>query len=121
GEVATAEGRSVDDAAFHRVEGGVEHAAAGQQRARRHVTTRERLGQRDQIRLNAPVLEGQEPAGAPETGLNLVDDQQRAVAPAQLLGAGQIALGGDVDALALDRLDDAPGHVSAPELTLEVG
>ena len=37
GKVAAAEGRAVHDAALHRIEGRVEHRAAREQRADRHV------------------------------------------------------------------------------------
>ena len=50
--------------------------------------------------------------GAPEAGLHLVADEQRAVLAAGRLGAGEIAVGRQVDALALDRLDDEGGDVA---------
>src|SRR5262245_19515394 len=52
------------------------------------------------------MLNRQKAAGAAESGLDLVDDEQRAVLAAELCRAAQIAVVGNVDALALDWLDD---------------
>ena len=50
-----------------------------QQRRERQAEARERLRQRDDVRLDAHLLEREEGAGAADAGLDVVDDQQRAV------------------------------------------
>ncbi len=51
-----------------------------------------------------------------ESGLHLVDHQQRLVPPAQLLRLLPVLGRGHVDALALDGLDDESGDVPSPQL-----
>ncbi len=65
------------------------------------------------------MLAGEEAAGAPETGMHLVDAEQRPVAAAQLLRALEIAGLRQVDAFAEDRLDDEDRDVLTCELRLE--
>ncbi len=72
------------------------------------------------------MLAGEELAGASESGLDLVADQQGLVLTAQLVEALEIALGWNDDpALALDRLDEDPDHVGvhrvAGRLEIPVG
>ncbi len=65
------------------------------------------LGEGEDVRLDAEVLEGPPAAGGAEAGLHLVEDEQELVLvgelaqPAEELGAEVV-----VAALALDRLDD---------------
>ncbi len=65
------------------------------------------------------MLVGEQLAGATETRLDLVDAEERAVAPAERLCALEISGGSDVHALALHRLDEEHGDVLAAELLLE--
>jgi hypothetical protein len=67
------------------------------------------------------VLDCEEFAGAAKPGLNLVSDEQGAVLPAELLRAAQVAVVGQVDALALDRLDDEGGDRLAGQSLFERG
>ncbi len=53
-------------------------------------------------------------AGAAEAGHDLVDDQQQAVAGADLAHPGQPAVGRDDAAATLDRLDDHRADVALP-------
>ena len=92
--------------AVHAVEQLVEDPLAHQHRADRHMPARKRLREQHHVGLDVPMLDREEAAGAPEAGLDLVGDEQRAVAAADLGGRLQIAVGRQVDALALDRLDD---------------
>jgi hypothetical protein len=62
------------------------------------------------------VLERQEPAGPPDAGLDLVADEQRAGLATAALGRDEVAVGSDVDALPLHRLDDQGGDVASGEL-----
>ena len=58
--------------------------------------------------------------GAPEAGLDLVDDQQDAVLVADLAQSAQELEGRDVEAaLALDRLDDDRGDARRLDVRLE--
>ncbi len=65
------------------------------------------------------MLQREEAPGAPEAGLHLVADEQRARLAAERLRAGQVALRGEVHALALHRLDHERGDVAARELALQ--
>src|SRR5205085_10117790 len=66
-----------------------------------------RLRHRDQVRLDAVVLDGEHPAGAPEAGLYLVDDEEDPLAVAdRTQPLHELRRGDDETALALHRLDD---------------
>ena len=65
------------------------------------------------------MLEREEAPRAPEAGLHLVAHEQRLGRPAQRLRALQVVVRRQVDALALDRLEDQRRHVAARELALE--
>src|SRR5690606_27761068 len=81
----------------------------------RQAVAAHRLRQRDHVRADAGVLEAEEPAGAAAADLDVVDDEQDAVAPAQRLETAQPVGGGDVDpALALHGLDDHRGRLVQP-------
>ena len=70
----------------------------------------DRLGDADQIRLDAGLLDREERAGAAEAGLHLVGDEHDAVLVAELAQASQVGRGrGHEPALALDRLDHDRG------------
>ena len=87
GEIVAAEGGRVDDAAVHARKGLLVNRAARDDGRRGHVTAAERLGQREDVGLEAPVLEGEPFAGAAEAGLHLVADEERAVLAAERLRA----------------------------------
>ena len=65
------------------------------------------------------MLDREEAAGAAEAGLDFVGDEQGAVPAAKLGGRLQIAVGGHVDALALDRLDDEGRDLARRQRPLE--
>ena len=65
------------------------------------------------------MLAGEEAAGAAEAGLDLVGDEQRAVLAAQPLRLVQVAVVRQVDALALDRLEDEGGDVAGLQRALQ--
>src|SRR5205807_9806145 len=71
------------------------------------------------VRLESPLLQREPLAGASETGLDLVDHEQRAVAPTQCLCCLQIAGRRRRHHAALDRLDDEGGNVSGTQLRLQ--
>ena len=85
---------------LERVEHGVVDPVAHQQRADRDVAAGERLRDRHQVGLEAPVLGGEQPPRAPEPGLHLVEAEERPVAAAQLLRAFEVAVLGQDHALA---------------------
>ncbi len=66
-----------------------------------------------EIGLQVPVLAGEEPPGAPDAGLDLVADEQRARLATQPLGAGEVPIWGQVHAMSLHGLDDERRHISA--------
>ena len=65
------------------------------------------------------MLEGEQPPRAAESGLHLVDGEERPVAAAELLGALQIAVRRQVHALSLDRLDEEERDLFAVQFPLE--
>ena len=104
---------------LQRVEHAVVHLRRHEQTTHRDVAARQRLRHRDEIGLEPPVLEGEELAGPPESGLHLVDREQGAVSAAKLLRTPEVPPGRQVDALALNRLDEEERHVLGSELALE--
>ena len=65
------------------------------------------------------MLAGDEAAGAAETGLDLVGDEQRAVLAAEPLRLLQVAVVRQVDALSLDRFEDEGGDVAGLQRALQ--
>ena len=120
-EIVFRERRAVHDGAIHLIEDLVEDVLAGQQRADRNMAAGQRLGEQHHVGFDIPVLDREEPPGSPHPGLNFVGDEQRAVAPAQRGGARQKFIGGHVDALALDRLDDEGGDLARRQRLLQRG
>ena len=109
------------DGAVHLVEDLVEDALARQQRADRHMAAGQRLRDQHHVGLDVPVLDREETAGAAHAGLDLVGDEQRAVFLAERGRARQEFVGGHVDALALDRLDDEGGDLARRQRLFERG
>jgi len=87
----------------------------------RDVTAGQRLGEQHHVRFHIPVLDREEPPGAAHPGLNFVGDQQRAIAAAQSGRARQKFIGGHVDALALDRLDNEGGNLARRQRLFQCG
>ena len=65
------------------------------------------------------MLEAKHFAGAPETGLDFVADQEGAKFSAKLLGSIKKVAPRKVDPLTLDRLDDEGRDVAFKEFTFE--
>src|SRR5262249_57591932 len=97
------------------------YALTCQNRAHRHVATRQCFGEQYHVRFDAPVLDREEPPGAAEPGLNLVGNKQSAMTAAQRSRLAQIIVGGYVDAFALDRLDDERPDVARRDRPLPRG
>src|SRR5205085_2580405 len=109
----------VDDASLHRVKRAPEDFAAGEQRARRHVSPGKSLRERHQVRFYSPVLECQEAPSAAQAGLHLVDDQKGPRLVAEFKRPREVVIWSEIDALALDRLQDQGRYVAAGQLPLE--
>ena len=107
--------------AVHAVEHLVVDRLAHQHRADRHVAAGQRLGEQHHVGLDVPVLAGEEFSGAADAGLDLVDDEQRAVAAAERFGALEIVVVGQDHALALDRLDHERRHLAVRQRAVERG
>ena len=71
-----------------------------------------RFRQQHHVGFDIPVLDREEFSGAADAGLDLVGDEQRAVFAAERGGPRQEFVGGHVDALALNRLDDEGGDLT---------
>src|SRR5262249_10293073 len=76
-------------------------------------------GDRDDVGRHVVVLEGEERPGAPESGLDLVAEQQGAVLVQDPARLTQVAGGRYLHALALDGLDDEGGDAAASYLPRE--
>ena len=75
------------------VANAVDDLAARDHGAERDVARVDPLGDGDDVGHDVPVLAGEPPAGAPEAGHHLVEDQQDAVAVADLPHRLQVAVG----------------------------
>ncbi len=118
-EVVRGEGRAVADRIRERVEDPLVDLVRHQQRTDGDVAARERLGHRDQVGLEAPVLQREHSPGPPEARLHLVHAEERPVAAAELLRALEVAVRRQVDALSLDGLDEEERDVLGGQLQLE--
>ena len=58
------------------------------------------------------MIDREKLSGAAKSGLNFVRDEKRSVFPAERLRAGEVTVAGNIDALALDRLDKERGDVA---------
>ncbi len=65
--------------------------------ADRYQASAERLGKRENVGSHAFLLAGEQSPGPAEPGLDLIDNEQRAVPVAQVPGSGQIAGRRDTD------------------------
>src|SRR5713101_252065 len=90
GERVAAEGAIVDLGPQVAAVRAVPQTVAHDRGADRQQAAAQRLGQHEDVGLDAGVLVGEEPAGPAHAGLHLVEDQKRAVAPAELTGAGEV-------------------------------
>ena len=80
----------------------------------------DRLGHRDQVRLDAVVLDGEHPPGAPEARLHLVGDEQDPFAVAdRAQPLHELERCRNEAALALHRLDDDRGDRLGGDLRRE--
>src|SRR2546430_15860573 len=70
------------------------------------MTAGERLGEQDDVGLDAPMFNCEESSGPAKSGLDFVGDEQGPIFTAQGLSAAQIEIVGKIDSLALDRFDD---------------
>ncbi len=85
------------------------------------MTARQRLGNQDHIGFDVPVFDREEPARSTHSGLDLVCHHQGAILAAERGRAREKFVGGHVDALALDRLDNEGGHFARRQGLLERG
>ena len=113
--------RLVHVAALERADRPVVDLATGDHGGHGHVAAAQRLADEDDVGLEAPVLQREPPAGAPEPGLDLVEDEQGAVAPAERLRPLQVARRHGGHEPALDRLDDEGRDVLGAQLRLQGG
>ena len=103
-EVVLGEGRAVHEGAVHAVEHPIENFAAHRDRADRHEAARERLGEQHQVGQGPKCSQARNGrCGRCRTGSRRRSARRVAAAEARL---GEVALGRQVDAVALDRLDD---------------
>jgi NAD(P)-binding Rossmann-like domain len=103
-QAVAAERRLMYVRTLERAYGLVVDLAGGDHRRNRNVAAAERLPNEYKVGLEVPVLEHEPSSHPPETGLDLVDHEQRAVAPAQLLRCSEIGRGRQRHHASLDRL-----------------
>ena len=118
-EAVTAERRLMHVAALERPDCPLIDLAPRDHRRNWHVAPAERLADQHGVRLELPPLQREPGAGAAKTGLDLVEDEQRAVAPAQDLCGFEIAGRRQCDQAPLDGLDDEGGYVLRAQLGLQ--
>src|SRR6185436_4704214 len=97
---------------------GVGDEAAGDDGAQGRVAARQALADDDQVGDDAPVIDGEVPAGAADAGHHLVGDQKDVVPGADLSRPLPVAVhGGDgAERGADDRLGDEGGDGVGPLL-----
>ena len=71
-EIVAAERGRMHDTTVHPAEGLLVNVAPGHNRAARHVAAAQGLRERDDVRLEVPMLEPKHLAGSSETGLDFV-------------------------------------------------
>ncbi len=99
--------------------GGLSRISAGPDRRRQRQATAEHLAERDDVGCDAVVFEGVQGARPAEAHLDLVADHRHAVPAAQLVQAGEEAVGRhDQAAVGQDRLDDQAGDGAAAQMLL---
>ena len=118
-QAVAAERRLVHVGALERADRALEDLAACRHRRDRQEPAAERLADQHEVRFEPVVLEREPAAGAPQPGLDLVEHEQGAVAPAELLGAAEPAVGRERDHAPLDGLDDERRDVAGAQLALE--
>ena len=120
--VVLAVGVGVDNAAFHGVEDRLHDGFARNDGADGDVTTRQRLGDAEDVGLDAvKVLEGEPFAGATEAALDFVEDEDGAVGFAEALRGAKEFFGDHFAGFALDRFDDEACNVLVGEGLFEGG
>src|SRR5262245_40026390 len=80
-------------------------------RAARHETTTETFCDRDNVRLQIPMLETEHPPSASEPGLHFIGNQQRSVFPAKFLGTNKKIGPWCLTTFALNGLNDKCGDI----------
>ena len=112
GERGRDRNRVADERAADTAGGGRVHDLRPAEHAGEREPHRDRLGDGDQVGLDAEVLDREEPAGPCEAALHLVADEDDAVLVADLAEPfDELARRGDEAALALDGLEDDRGDV----------
>src|SRR5579885_1429430 len=99
------------DAAVHPRKDFLINISAHEDGAGRDEAARERLRHADDVRLDAPMLEGEPLARASETRLHLVGDHERSVLLTEALRFPQKSIGREMHALALDRFKEKRRNV----------
>ena len=120
GEIVSAECRRMDLRAVEaREDASYDFLSCDHGGDRNHRRT-QTFGEADNIGLYLPVLCGKECSRPPETSMDLVEDQDCLVLPAELLNPRQVTVRGDDDPRPdLDRLEDDRCHVPCGEIPLE--
>ena len=112
------ERRLMHIAAFERAHGPFIDLPPRDHRRHRHVAAAERLSDQHHVGLQAPMLESEPLARTPQPRLDLVDDEQRAIPPAQRLRGFQVTGGRKSHCTALNGLDNEGGYILGAQLCL---
>src|SRR5712691_3578183 len=96
----------MNHATVHAAESLLINLAPRHNRAARHVPATERLRQRDDVRLEVPMLKAKHFPGAAKSGLHFIRDEQRPVFAAKLLRANEEIGLRRFTAFALNSLND---------------
>src|SRR4051794_36333121 len=101
----------MNHAAIHPTKGLLIYVAPGDDRTARYVAATQSFGEGNDVRLKIPVFEAEHFARATEPGLDLIDNQERAIPAAELLRFHKEITLRVVNAFALHRLDHESGDV----------
>src|ERR1700737_2042884 len=102
----------MDNATVHPRKRFLINVASSHDRAAWDIAAAQRFGQRDDVRLQIPMLETEHFSRAPESGLHLVGNEQRPVLATKFLRPHKKIGPGRLAAFALHRLDYERGHVA---------
>src|SRR4029078_7303571 len=109
------------DTTVHATKGFLIYVAPGYDGAAGDVAAAKSLGESDDVRLEVPVFEAEHFAGATESGLDLIDNEEGAIFATDLLGFYEKIALRILDTFALDRLDDEGGDIAFGQFLFECG
>src|SRR5438876_10717656 len=108
----------MNNATVHAGKGFLINVASRDDRAARDITATQSFRERDNVRLEVPMLKPKHFAGATESGLHFIGNQKRSVLATKFLRAHEEIGLRCLAAFALHRLNHEPSDVARTELSI---